>query len=190
MSKRNIPSSLLLLFVVALLLDDNMTVHSFTAGPSTTTITSQTTARTSLAMVPRYDPISGRWEPTTADDDASAGYPPVGSLIRQGPVPFLQRLKDADNYDQGVLKMMASEGMSRGEAQGNMDAYLLNPNDWALQKIEEKNGAAKFDYANANMDDGDLILTGTWAGILLLIAGRVAYVSYFGCDEICRQTHF
>ena len=141
-------------------------------------------------MAPKYDPQSRRWEPTNEAEDSSAGYPPIGSLIRQGPVPFFQRLKDPDMYDQAVLKMMASENMDRNEAQGNMDAYLLNPNDWALQKIEEKNGAPKFDYANANMESGDLILTGAWAGILLSIAGRIAYVNSFGCDEFCRAYHF
>ena len=141
-------------------------------------------------MVPRYDEGTRRWEPETEEEDASAGYPPVGSLIRQGPVPFFQRLKDPDMYDQAVLKMMASENMSRDEAQGNMDAYLQNPNDWALQKMEEKNGAPAYDYANANMESDSLLLTGAWASILLALAGRIAYVTAFGCDDFCREYHW
>ena len=86
--------------------------------------------------------------------------------------------------------MMAKEGMSRMEAQGNMDAYLRNPNDWALQKVEEKNGAPKFDYANANMDGQDLALTGVWASILLTIVGRIVYVGANGCDAFCQANHF
>lgn len=149
-------------------------------------------ATTHLNMAPQYDPFSRRWEASSPDESAEAGYPPLGSLIRQGPIPFFQRLKDPYMYDQAVLKMMANseENMSRDEAQGNMDAYMKNPNDWALQKMEEKNGAEKFDYANANMDDDSLILTGAWAGILLAFVGRIGYVSVFGCDDFCRQYHW
>ena len=146
----------------------------------------------SLNMVPKYDPLTKRWEPSTPDEDASAGYPPIGSLLRQGPIPFFQRLKDPDQYDQAVLKMMASSDSirSRNEAQGNMDAYLQNPNDWALQKFEEQNGAPTFDYANANMDSTSLVLTAAWAGILLTLVGRIVYVSATGWDEFCRQYHW
>ncbi len=113
-------------------------------------------------------------------------------MIRQGPVPFFQRLQDPDKYDQAVLKLMAMSDpvMSRDEAQGNMDAYLQNPNDWALQKLEEKNGAPVFEYATANMESGDLILTGAWTGVLLTLVGRILYVNAFGCDEFCRQYHW
>lgn len=79
-----------------------------------------------LYMAPRYDPFEERWEPTNVEEEAASGYPPVGSLIRQGPVPFVQRLLNPDKYEQGVLKMMANESMDRNEAQGNMDAYLQN----------------------------------------------------------------
>mmetsp|Transcript_40422 Transcript_40422/g.41068 ORF Transcript_40422/g.41068 Transcript_40422/m.41068 type:complete len:80 (+) Transcript_40422:187-426(+) len=50
-----------------------------------------------------------------------------------------------------------------------MDAYMANPNDWVVQKLEEKNnGAEKYDYANANMDSEQLVLTGTWVLILIV----------------------
>lgn len=150
----------------------------------------RTSSTGSLGMAPRYDPSSGLWEATKPEEDSEAGYPLVGSLIRQGPLPFFQRLKDPFQYDQAVLKMMASEGMDRNEAQGNMDAYLQNPNDWALQKMEEKNGAPKFDYANANIDDNSLILTGSWTGILLAFVSRIVYVTLTGCDAICQEYHF
>lgn len=147
----------------------------------------------SLAMVPRYNPTTGRWEPNNPNEDSSAGYPPIGSLIRQGPIPFFQRLKDPDMYDQAVLKLMATSSdslMSRDEAQGNMDAYLQNPNDWALQKMEEKNGAPVFEYANANMESENLLLTAAWAGLLATLVGRIVYVTAFGCDDFCRQYHW
>eukprot|EP00429_Kryptoperidinium_foliaceum_P004547 CAMPEP_0176025230 /NCGR_PEP_ID=MMETSP0120_2-20121206/12339_1 /TAXON_ID=160619 /ORGANISM="Kryptoperidinium foliaceum, Strain CCMP 1326" /LENGTH=196 /DNA_ID=CAMNT_0017358411 /DNA_START=44 /DNA_END=634 /DNA_ORIENTATION=- len=166
--------------------------EAFTASSSAALKLRHSRATTSCFMVPKYDPMSGRWEPSDDEEGQDAGYPPVGSLIRQGPVPFIQRLKDPDMYDQAVLKMMATSDkpMSRDEAQGNMDAYFQNPNDWALQKFEEKNGAPAFDYANANMEGDSLILTGAWAGLLLGLVGRIVYVSAFGCDEFCRQYHW
>mmetsp|Transcript_26299 Transcript_26299/g.53392 ORF Transcript_26299/g.53392 Transcript_26299/m.53392 type:complete len:98 (-) Transcript_26299:3570-3863(-) len=45
---------------------------------------------------------------------------------------------------------MATQKVGRMEAQGNMDAYFENPNDWAFQKNAERNGAYKYDYATAN----------------------------------------
>jgi hypothetical protein len=155
---------------------------------------SQTTSRrlgvVSRNMVPRFDPMTRRWEPTTLED--SEGYGIVGSLIRQGPLPFVQRLFNSDDYEQGVLKMMANsdERMSRNEAQGNFDAYLQNPNDWAVQKMEEKNGAPKFDYANANMEPSELVLTGLWSLVLLSFVGRIVYVLINGCDAMCQEYHF
>jgi hypothetical protein len=82
-----------------------------------------------LQMVPKYDPATSRWTPTSPEEEASAGYSPIGSLIRQGPSPFIQRVTDSDSYDQGVLKMMSKDKMSRNEAQGNMDAYIRNVSD-------------------------------------------------------------
>jgi hypothetical protein len=135
--------------------------------------------------------MTRRWEPTTLED--AEGYGVAGSLIRQGPVPFVQRLLNPDDYEQGVLKLMANsseERMSRNEAQGNFDAYLQNPNDWALQKMEEKNGAPKFDYANANMEPSELVLTGLWSSLLLSFVGRIVYVGINGCDAMCQEYHF
>lgn len=79
-----------------------------------------------LSMAPKYDPETNRWTATCSDEEASAGYPAWGSLIRQGPSPFFQRVFSADEYEQGVFKMMAKDDISRDEAQGNMDAYIRN----------------------------------------------------------------
>lgn len=144
-----------------------------------------------LSMAPRYDKGTKRWSPTSSSEEESAGYSPVGSLIRFGPVPFVRRLTDPDGYNQGVLKMMANENFaSRDEAQGNMDAYICNPNDWTLQKLEEKRTGVKYDYANANMSAVDLALTAAWAGVLLSVVARVVYVSQNGCDEFCQTYHW
>ena len=53
------------------------------------------------------------------------------------------------------------------EAQGNMDAFLENPQDWTYQKMQEKNnGAPKKDYANANMEPKQIVLSTVWAGVV------------------------
>lgn len=147
-----------------------------------------------LAMAPRYDSRTGRYSPSRPEEEASAGYGPLGSLLRQGPVPFVRRLVKPEKYDQGVLKMMADDpsgvGRSRDTAQGNMDAFLCNPNDYALQKLEEKAGAPEFDYGQANMELGQLALTAAWSGVLLALVSRIVYVSVSGCDEFCQTFHW
>ena len=51
-----------------------------------------------------------------------------------------------------------------------MDAFLENPNDWAFQKGEEKKGGAKKDYANANMEPKQIILSTMWACVVFAFA--------------------
>ena len=46
-------------------------------------------------------------------ESPSAGYNLIGSLYRAGPVPFFQRIVNADSYEQAVLKYMAQEGCDR-----------------------------------------------------------------------------
>ena len=48
-------------------------------------------------------------------------HQPVGTLFRQGPKPFFQRLSNVDDYEQAVYKYMAKDKCSREEAQGNID---------------------------------------------------------------------
>lgn len=141
-------------------------------------------------MAPKYDAKTSRWSAMSPEEEASAGYSTWGSLIRQGPSPFFQRIFNADDYEQGVLKMMARDGMSRNEAQGNMDAYIRNPNDWALQKVEEQRGAPKIDYANANTNVGDLILTAAWSCVVFAFIARATYLYTIGCDSFCQEYHF
>ncbi len=52
-----------------------------------------------------------------------------------------------------------------------MDAYLENPADWQYQKMCEKNkGAPKKDYANANMNPKQILLSSMWAGVVFFFA--------------------
>jgi hypothetical protein len=76
-----------------------------------------------LAMV-KFDKTLNKFVTTSPEEGPEAGYPPFGSLLRQGPEPFIQRIFKADEYEQAVLKFMAVEKVDRMEAQGNMDAFL------------------------------------------------------------------
>lgn len=62
------------------------------------------------------------------------------------------------------------QSTTQQEAQGNMDAYFENPQDWAYQKLQEQKGAPKRDYANANMDPQQIILSTIWAGVVVVFA--------------------
>jgi hypothetical protein len=75
-------------------------------------------------MAPRFDPASQKWVATGPEEEASAGYGIGKTLLLRGPKPFFHRLLQPDEYDQAVLKFMASDGVSRNDAQGNMDYYL------------------------------------------------------------------
>jgi hypothetical protein len=135
----------------------------------TTTTTTQVSFYSALNMAPRYDKQSQQWFPTDPSiEGPEAGYNIIGSLYRAGPVPFIQRIINANSYEQAVLKYMAQEKCDRITAQGNMDAYLENPQDWAYQKMQEKNnGVTPKDYANANMQPRQIILSSVWAIVVI-----------------------
>lgn len=133
---------------------------------------------TGLAMAPRYDKTTNKWVPTSDAEMPSAGYPPIGSLLRQGPAPYFQRLFKTDEYEQAVLKFMAGDECSRNEAQGNMDAYLRNPSDWQYMRMESTRRGIKVDYAK--LDKQAIVLTTVWSAVVLSIVGRVGYCVVVG----------
>ncbi len=131
---------------------------------------------TSLSMAVKFDKASGKWytdDPET--EGMGSSYGPIGSLYRAGPKPFLQRIFNSETYDQAVLKYMAQDGCDRKEAQGNMDAFLDNPQDWAYQKLQEQNGSFKKDYANANMAPKQVILSTVWGFGVVYFFGSLIY---------------
>jgi hypothetical protein len=67
--------------------------------------------------LPKFNKTTQRWEKTAT---AETGYPLYETLLRNGPVPFLTRLTNNDDYEQAVLKFQAAEKCSVNEAQGNM----------------------------------------------------------------------
>mmetsp|Transcript_9541 Transcript_9541/g.14340 ORF Transcript_9541/g.14340 Transcript_9541/m.14340 type:complete len:184 (-) Transcript_9541:113-664(-) len=166
--------------ILPLLLTILQTAAAFTFQNNNAARTSNLSA---LNMVPRFSKTTQKWEPTS-EKDTEGGYDLMGSLIRQGPMPFIKRVQDPDLYDQMVLKYMAGDGVDRLEAQGNIDAFLANPNDWIVQKNAEKRGAAKYDYAKANTNTGQLIKTTIWAMIVFGYVGRIIYVFWTTKGEL------
>ena len=120
-------------------------------------------------MVPVYDKTTAQWSPTTDDDLPSAGYDILGTLLRQGPNPALQRIFKPTEYEQAVLKFMAGDKCDRNTAQGNMDAYLRNPSDWAYSRMR----GYEIDYATINSKD--IVLVSAWSAFVLAALARGAY---------------
>lgn len=119
------------------------------------------------AKKPTFNQTTQKWE-RASDDDGKYPYDALGALLRHGPAPFLTRLTNPSEYEQGVLKYMASTGVSRAEATGNMDAKLNNAADWAFQKLAEKKGAPKVDYTRLDKKEAALVII--WAlGITPLV---------------------
>ena len=69
------------------------------------------------------------------------GYGLLGTLIRQGPVPLVTRITQPEKYELSVQVYMAKEGCSKEEAQGNMDAFFANQNEWTRAEIKFRSSA-------------------------------------------------
>jgi len=130
-----------------------------------------TIAATRLHMAPKYD--GTRWVATQPEEMPEAGYGPAKTLLLQGPKPFFHRIFQKDDYEQAVLKFMAGDNVSRVEAQGNMDAYLRNPNDWAVNRLQEQRTGRKINYWDVNPNE--IVLVALWSIIVLAVVGRVVY---------------
>jgi hypothetical protein len=142
-------------------------------------VASRTRASTSkLSMAPKYD--GERWEPTSAKEGPEAGYSPTKTLLLHGPKPWFNRVFTPDQYEQAVLKFMAGDKCTRDDAQGNMDAYLRNPNDWAYNRMQEDTKGTKVDYVTLKQEQ--IILTVVWSTFVLAIVGRAVYAVSNGVD--------
>jgi hypothetical protein len=141
-----------------------------------------TTARAvgRLAMAPKY--IKDKWVPQGPNDEPSAGYDIWGTLLRQGPKPALTRMFQADEYEQAVLKFMAGDNCDRNTAQGNMDAYLRNPQDWQFARLEDKKRGEQRDYVTVKSQDIVLVLV--WSTIVSAFLGRAIYSIANGVDFV------
>lgn len=144
--------------------------------PSSAAFGSFGKASSTKLPTPTFDKATGRYVPNPLDD-GEYPYDAIGSALRHGPSPFLTRVFNADEYEQGVLKYMLTQKVSRAEATGNVDAKLNNAMDWAYQKMEEEKGAPKVDYTA--LDPKRAALTTVWAlAITPLVVNVVA--STFG----------
>ena len=107
---------------------------------------------------PTFDKKTQRWSPAP---NAEEPYGLGRTLLGNGPVPFFTRLTQSDDYMQAVYKFQASEKCTIRCAQGNMDAYFENPNDWAFQRKAEENGGYKKKYGEP-IPTKNVILTVVW----------------------------
>ena len=110
--------------------------------------------------LPTFDEDTGRYVKNPLDD-GEYPYDAIGAALRQGPSPFITRVFNADEYEQGVMKYMLAYKCSRAEATGNTDARLNNAMDWQYQKMEESRGRAKVDYTI--LDPKQAVKTAVWA---------------------------
>jgi hypothetical protein len=129
-----------------------------------------------LRMAPKYD--GSRWYPSSSDDGPEAGYPPINTLLRHGPKPWFTRVFQSEDYEQAVLKFMAGDKCDRSTAQGNMDAYLRNPQDWQFNRFEEQKRGVKYDYVTINATD--VALVAVWSSVVLGFGGRAVYIAITG----------
>jgi hypothetical protein len=136
-------------------------------------VTKLSTRSHELHMVPKFDKATEKWIPSGPEEMPGAGYDKLKTLLLHGPSPYFQRVFQPDNYEQAVLKYMASDGVDYITAQGNMDAYLNNPADWAFNKIQAKKTGKEPDYTTLNQ--AQLVKTLTWAAIVFALGGRAIY---------------
>ena len=109
---------------------------------------------------PTFNKKTDKWERSPADD-GKYPYDAFGALLRHGPSAFISRVTNPSEYEQFVLNYMATAGVDRAEATGNIDAKLANPVDWSFQKMEEKKGKPKVDYTE--LKPKNAILAIIWA---------------------------
>ena len=80
-------------------------------------------APASKVPLPTFDEATNRYTKNPLDD-GKYPYDAIGAALRHGPSPFLTRVFNADEYEQGVLKYMLTYKCDRAEATGNTDSRL------------------------------------------------------------------
>ena len=137
------------------------TATAFVLTTTTTTTSSSRSSSVSLSMAIKYDKKANRWVTTDPiTEGPGAGYGTLGALLRHGPKPALDRIVQPDTYEQAVLKFMAQEKCTRAEAEGNMDAFRRNPNDWTEARYQMQKTGYRPDYVTLQPDK--LVLTLAW----------------------------
>lgn len=171
--------------VLLVLIATSMATVSVAFAPLTTK-KAYTTTTTKMDMAPKY--FGKKWVASNESEMPAAGYDVWGTLLRQGPKPAVTRVFQPDDYEQAVLKFMAGDNCDRNTAQGNMDAYLRNPQDWQFARMEDKKRGKQRDYVT--LQPKDLILVLTWSSIVSAIIGRAVYCIANGVDFVRIHSHF
>ena len=127
-----------------------------------------------LSMAPKFDKSTGKWSPSSPEEGPEGGYAPWKSLLLRGPKPFFSRVFTPDDYEQGVLKFMATDKVSRVVAQGNMDRYLENAQDWAFERLESEQKGRPYPEYHV-LDKKSLVLTLVWSAGVFALGGRAVY---------------
>ena len=135
------------------------------------TTTNKLQPSSALRMAPKF--VGNKWVPQTPEDGPEAGYDVIGTILRQGPEPALTRIFSPDDYEQAVLKFMATEKCDRNTAQGNMDAYLRNPPDWTYVRLEDQKRGYVRDYVSLKPLEVGKVLV--WSTIVFALVGRTIY---------------
>jgi len=71
-------------------------------------------------------------------------------------------------YDQAVMKFMAKDNVERWVAQGNMDRFNENAQDWAFERMEMERMGKTYDYVT--LKPKQVILSSIWAGVVFWFA--------------------
>jgi hypothetical protein len=156
--------------VLVVLLALTTTTSAFTIT-NTNNIASKKTIPSALHMVPKF--VGNKWEASSPEEMPEAGYDVLGTFLRQGPEPTITRIFSPDDYEQAVLKFMATEKCDRKTAQGNMDAYLRNPPDWTYIRMQDQKKGYKRDYVTLSPIAVAKVLV--WSTIVFGLAGRAIY---------------
>ena len=124
----------------------------------------------SLEMVPKFNPDEQKWIPASEEESVAANYPAYRSLLRHGPKAFFVRVTRPGMYDQAVLKFMAGEKVERWEAQGNMDRFNENAQDWIFERLEAKRKNYTPDYVT--LSPKQIALSSVWVVIVFWFANE------------------
>ena len=74
---------------------------------------------------------------------------------------------------------MAGDKASREVAQGNMDRYLENAQDWAFERMEAEQKGRPYPQYHV-LDPKTLILTLVWSSGVVAFGGRAAFCLVMG----------
>lgn len=137
-----------------------------------------TVSPSARSMAPKF--IGSKWVAQSDAEKPGAGYDVFGTLLRQGPEPAITRIFNPDDYEQAVLKFMASEKCDRNTAQGNMDAYLRNPPDWTYVRMEDEKRGFTRDYVTLKPKEVAKVLV--WSSMVMGVVGRSIFCLVTGAS--------